>query len=379
MRIEPQVLLQNVVTRYRVRLGAVRKWLCDWREHSIVSVVAAIIALAIVAGVLSSNVPSADLLAGPSATVYRVAERAGTIMILLEMVWHIYRMYTASKVRIPLFSWSWRFATLWLVLELIRWMASDINDWVQWIEAHHEEALAVSMGIAIPYAALRAFTSQQQSATRVMAISGAVAAMRKPLRRADKDVLRTAIHEVGHLLLYAALPELPKRLMTKIRREISIDDPDRGFVQSDMSWPAVETRSFLRWRMLVHLGGTVAEHVVLGERADGAEADTSEWTHRAHNYLVRGFGDVYFEEPTTEQEIQINRLALNALKAEHLKVLESFLEANRSLLDELTDLLVAEGELQRSDLEPHLARVQFTDGVQRLSPGAINSTGAAAG
>ncbi|WP_205183590.1 hypothetical protein [Burkholderia sp. LMG 13014] len=307
-------------------------------------------------------------------SVYDVANRFGTFWLLLWMTYNLLLVIVDSAgVGAFVRGTIGRFTMLTLALVAIRHCSSLIADTVHVIETNPQTSISAGIGILAVYVVFTIFdrlvdVPNQQYAVARSAVSGMAVAINGNVRRPrpPKDVRRTAVHEIGHVLIYAALPTIPAKLTVKVFHEISMADRYRGYVRNEHKWTAAETELLTHWDMLVDLAGTVAEQVVYGSRADGAEEDNGRWTETAQRYLARGYGEVYFARPSSSSEIEHNRLVINSLKMTHQEALTGFLTANRALLDEMTERLVTERELDEVALAPFFERVVFTDGVRRV-------------
>jgi len=190
-----------------------------------------------------------------------------------------------------------------------------------------------------------------------MEAAGYAVARPRPKPRKPEDIQRTAIHEAGHVLLFAMRGELPEAFTVSVHAEISGHDLYRGRVEYAQPAPDVLTEGYLRWSMLMHLAGAEAEFIALGERADGAQTDNEKWLGAATAYLSSGFGEVFYAAPADDAQIEHNRVVLNALKSECTQEVRTFFTANRQVLDELSAVIAKDKVLNREQLVPYVARV----------------------
>lgn len=318
------------------------------------------------------SAPAVSILPATVASVYTVAERVGMLWLTGWMLYKGVLFFVGgSGVAGFLRGIIGRYIMLSLALVSIRQGSPFVADAVHAIETNPHASITAALGVVAVYAAFSIFDRlvdipRQQYAAARSAASGVAVAVSSNIRRPRqaKGVRRTAVHEVGHVLLYAALPSMPDKLTVKVLHEISMTDRYRGYVRNDQKWTAAETELLTQWNMLLYLGGTVAEQLVYGSRADGAEEDNARWTHTAQQYLARGYGEVYFPEPSNAGQIEHNRLVINSLKAQHHASLMEFLTVNRALLDELTERLITEREIGAEALAPFFKRVVFTEAVR---------------
>lgn len=311
-----------------------------------------------------------------TAAVYQAASNIGWIWLALWMGWRFLGALmdvpngeTFLPILAVLAGAAERGTMLVLALTAIRKFAPDVAAIVQDIESKPAASIAVVAGFLAVYAAFSALPSRRyssvvRSAVAMPAAVGAAVSSNVRRPRSPQAVRRTAVHEVGHALLYAALPELPAKMSVTVLAKISMTDLYRGSVASDWDWTEAETESAMRLRMLIDLGGTLAEQVVFGERADGAGEDNERWTAIAERYLACGFGEPYFAKPANANQIEHNRLALSAIKSGQYSALTEFFQLNRSVVDDMTDRLVATSQLDRDDVAQLLQRVQFTSSIR---------------
>lgn len=314
----------------------------------------------------------------PAATIYGVVWQCGWIWL---MIWTIYRLFRTfvfgEKSPLPLLQLVRdvlaRMVMLVLASVAICKFSPTLVTLMREIEANPHTSLATAIGLLIIYGAFRVVDSwidvpsQQYVVARAAALdAGASMSAYKRWPRTASEIRRTAVHEAGHALLYAALPKLPENFVVKVFGDLSAIDRYRGYVRGEIDSLVAQIESASRWVMLVKLAGTVAEKVVYGERADGATEDNAQWTRAAQRYLAAGYGEVYFDEPATDHEAECNQRALNRLKIEHYGVIEAFLCANRPLLEELAEQLVAAEELDQQAIASYFARVIYTPEFQPL-------------
>lgn len=253
-----------------------------------------------------------------------------------------------------------RFVLLSLVLVAVRAFGQELSDVVRIAKENPDASLAVAAAFVLLRAAFALSPSRKYVVARGgLEVAGYAVARPRPRPRKPEDILRTAIHEAGHVLMFARRGELPEALTVSVRAEISGYDLYRGQVEYAQQAPDVLMEGYLRWSMLMHLAGAEAEFVALGERADGAQTDNEKWLATATVYLSTGFGEVFYAVPEGAAQIEHNRLVLNALKAECTEEVRTFLNTNRQVLDELSAVIAKDKVLNRDQLAPYVARVVF--------------------
>lgn len=309
---------------------------------------------------LSQVAPEVGTIPESAQTVYSVVSKFGTSWLLLGLTYQGLRVIftQADSVScIPRF--LERLLLLAVGLFLVRMLGSELNQLLAWVKHNPDTTLAVVAGVLIVFLIYGFATStsisqhRDHGETTPGRLSGA-----RVLPRTLNDIHRTAVHEAGHLIMFADLPELPRELKVTVLAEISAKDTYRGQVMtSEDLWPAVHTEGFLRWVMLMRLAGAEAEFVCLGERADGANGDNTHWLHTATSYLTSGFGEVFYSEPVGEAQIAHNRSVLNDLKAGHVAELGRRLAVNKAVLDELAAAIGEKRTMSRKEIKPYLSRV----------------------
>lgn len=242
-------------------------------------------------------------------------------------------------------------------LLFVRMFGAELAEALVWVRKYPDAAMAVVAGVALvrvifAFSPSRSFISARANADFRYAAGG------DRIARGEKDIHRTAVHEAGHLMMFADLPELPAELAVKVLAEIGCTDKFRGHVShSTEAWPVVRTEGFLRWLMLMHLAGSEAEFVIFGGRADGAEGDNRDWLHAATSYLSAGFGEVFYSEPIGAAQTAHNRAVLNDLKAAHVADLGRFFAANTVVLRDLAAAVTEKKAMAREEIAPYLLRV----------------------
>lgn len=253
-----------------------------------------------------------------------------------------------------------RLALLALALVAVRAFGPDLVGGLGYIKAHPASTLAFLTAAALlrmVVVLVPAFTITRTRGSAAVEYGVVVAGHAEWGRRTSCDIKRTAVHEAGHLLYYAGADTMPADLTVSVRTVLDAHDQYRGQVSHSGPPPAVMTQRYLYWSMLMHLAGTEAEFVALSSRGDGAQTDHARWLAYAHTYLASGFGEVFYEHPGNDAQVAHNRAVLNDLKARCLQDVHAFLEANRTVLDELADRIAERKHLGRTEIEPFLARV----------------------
>lgn len=182
----------------------------------------------------------------------------------------------------------------------------------------------------------------------------------------SKDISVTCIHEAGHALVYAALPNIPEQFRMKALPQA--DGRGRLGSVSSVDWNGIlKPRDFLLIQLLMLLAGQKAEECILGELFDGAHSDLRYWQEEAKNYLRLGFGELYFTPAENDFEAEQNRQVLERLRDEQGDLLIRFFQANQEVLQDLAQELRTKGKLLKADVEPFLSKAQLVDGFPRVT------------
>lgn len=314
------------------------------------------------------SAPDVDTLPSFAAGVWHAVVMIGTIWMLVVAVQLVLvGIINDNDPWQSILSVVERFVMLGLVLLAVRVFGNDLADLAVGVKENPDAALAmltacVLLGAAFSFAPGRRMVAARGNSG--YAVAAGVMGARK--ERAPADIQRTAVHEAGHLLLYACLLEVPADLSVIVHTEVGAADKYRGFVNHAGEEPTVTTERFAHWAMLRHLAGAEAEFIVFGERADGACGDNSNWMSAATMYLSSGFGEAFFAKPDGEAQIMHNRAVLNSLKARCVAEVDAFVATNKALLEELAAAIVEHKSMTREQLLPYLARVADVETMPRV-------------
>ena len=229
----------------------------------------------------AGSAPSVGTLPETAQTIYNAAMILGLMWIVASAISLAFIAQATVHGAISLVE---RFILLTLVLFMVRAFGPELAHAVRIVKENPDISLAVAAAFILLRVAFALSPSRNYVVARgSMEIAGHAVARPRP--RKPEDVLRTAIHEAGHVLMFAGRGELPEAFKVSVRAEISGNDLYRGQVEYAQPSPDVLTEGYLRWSMLMHLAGAEAEFVALGERADGAQTDNAKWLTAATAYL----------------------------------------------------------------------------------------------
>lgn len=305
----------------------------------------------------TGNAPRLETLPPTAQAVYNATLILGLLWIVVSAV--SVAIFAPATVASAI-SLVERFVLLSLVLVAVRAFGQELSDVVRIAKENPDASLAVAAAFVLLRAAFALSPTRMNVVARgSLEVAGYAVARPRPRPRKPEDILRTAIHEAGHVLMFAKRGELPETFTVSVRAEISGHDLYRGHVEHAQPAPDVLTEGYLRWSMQMLLAGAEAEYVALGERADGAQTDNAKWLTTATAFLSSGFGEVFYAEPASDAQIEHNRVVLNALKAECTEEVRTFLNTNQQVLDELSTAIAKDKVMNRDQLAPYVARVVF--------------------
>lgn len=306
--------------------------------------------------------PPIQSLPETARAIYSAANGFGICWLMAGVLWNLVFHITRDTVAISFTREFERFLLVLLALNAIRFFGPGLADLLTAVKSDPDGTLVVivafiilgGVGSLLPRRAVVAERAIGPIAGSRMTAGG------MPYVRPAKDIHRTAIHEAGHLLLFAGAEELPSDLAVTVAAQLSESDMYRGVVTYSEDRPEVLTQSYLHWSMLMHLAGSEAEFIALDERADGATGDNEKWLNTATIYLSAGFGEVFYKQPTGENQILHNRVVLNDLKAICMHEVRDFLIKNKNLLLELATAIEKAQHMDLTQIAPYLARASGT-------------------
>lgn len=260
---------------------------------------------------------------------------------------------------------------------VIRFGPSILNDLYLQSKEHIETSIAIGLSICAVFAfgrisdllerfldSLQDWTWKNQKKTVGEEANDSEIAWLPKLLTAE-DIHIASIHEAGHALVLAALPNIPDGFCIE-----TLPKPNKGRLGSitSVDWGGVlRPKDFVQIQMLCLLAGQQAEKFIFNEHFDGASRDLRHWQQEAKNFLKSGFGELYFSPVENDYEAEQNRLTLGRLRDEQGDLLSRFFKANQEVLQDLAKELQTQGKLLKSDVEPFLLKVQLVDGFPNLS------------
>lgn len=179
------------------------------------------------------------------------------------------------------------------------------------------------------------------------------------------DKKSICVHEAGHAIVLGLNPLIDDTCRLVLS---SSPEPGRYGYCSLPKWPHVsKMRHYLMMDMVVIVAGIEAERLVYGDCSTGGVGDYHMWLDRVEQFLRSHPDQVYFCKPSTPAQIEHNRMALNELRSQHQALARRILEANRDLLETLSDRLLEAGTIEGPELRFLLKEVVSVEGVPDYS------------
>lgn len=207
------------------------------------------------------------------------------------------------------------------------------------------------------------FSSPDPTPSFTVASKGQAVLASSDTKPVHQDDLRTTcVHEVGHLLVYKAAKNIPDALHVSVKTHLSSRDTIAGEVRRGDT-PRRLSKPFLTWSMLLNLAGSVAEEAVLGAASAGSKSDYINWLLCAKLYLENGFGSVFYPDADTDEEMNNNRVVINALHQHHRDLLHELMAMNKDWIIQTADLLMAEHRFDAKRAKELLALADLPVGM----------------
>lgn len=174
----------------------------------------------------------------------------------------------------------------------------------------------------------------------------------------------TAVHEAGHVLMFALAPR-NAHLRAEVRRRQDGEQVTLGRVAyAKRDWQV--GADTMQWEMQHFLAGAEAERALLGDVHGRNGSDLARHEQVLRAYLAsHAPGELIFAAGT-EADAQHNAAVLARHRAAQQAQVQAFMQANLGTLERVADALVMRGSLEARDLYPLLRGVRVTPGAARL-------------
>ncbi|MBB4517286.1 hypothetical protein [Paraburkholderia fungorum] len=354
--------MQKVVEKLRALHERVQCWREEGKLGDILTVVQIVMA-----ALLNLIAPATDSLSPSALTVHQWSSTIGALCITQWVIFSLVRDGRDTN------AWSFaarfveRICALFFLLGCIRMFGSKIDSLIDMTLASPRSALGVVFAI-LGLAAVFFATARPTSTRSLYSIGWASAAAQLAPPRVPvpiEDIRSASVHEAGHALIYAVLPELPGDFEVSVMTTLAPSDVFAGYVRhAAVDLKTTESVAYLR--MIVYRAGICAEKEIFGERSLGGQSDNEDWMRIATRYLGGGLGsETYFRNPEGEAQVAHNRQVLKALRDEQDDELAAFFTANHDLLDEFAQQLARDATMKADQVSPYLTRVKF---IGRITP-----------
>lgn len=174
----------------------------------------------------------------------------------------------------------------------------------------------------------------------------------------------TAVHEAGHVLMFALVPR-NAHLRAEVRRRQEGEQVTLGRVSyAKRDWQV--GADTMQWEMQHFLAGAEAERALLGDVHGRNGSDLARHEQVLRAYLAsHAPGELIFAAGT-EADAQHNAAVLARYRAAQQAQVQAFMQANLGTLERVADALVLRGSLEARELYPLLRGVRVTPGAARL-------------
>ncbi|WP_045131378.1 hypothetical protein [Acinetobacter pittii] len=188
----------------------------------------------------------------------------------------------------------------------------------------------------------------------------------EPTNSTDLEI--SAVHEIGHVMLFFAVGTPLERLYVQIH-DHHIGTSNNGYVhyryekKGEISLSAKEIQIL----MLMVLAGTQAERFYFNEpKMFGGSSDLDKWLHYAKAYLTHEEDVIFYQNPDNRFEHGHNQELLSNLKTKHISILNEFFNMNRDVLNEMIKYLLIKKRLDHSDLLPYFNKIKNIGEIEML-------------
>ncbi|SHN43022.1 Peptidase family M41 [Duganella sacchari] len=307
--------------------------------------------------------PGEEALSQVMKIAYAVAAYIGYSAIFVQSVGSLINEHSRhphpKAILIPIFTGIERCLWLYVGLKLICAFHAPLEDAKAWVKNNPEHVIAAAFGLLtlVFLDCVWRFVNRSPYAEVIG---------REPIDRESQD--RSAIHEAGHALFYAALDPLPPNLRACVAQTMGADDTMAGFVAADRKKSSNHTANYLEWRMLMALAGVEAEYVVYDDPGQGGAGDYENWQEAAKTWLKKGHGESYYLNPKSNAEAASNRDVLTRLRFAQIATVRAFLRDHEQLLQSMADEIRKRECSELEALRPYLVQVDFTShaGIPQL-------------
>ena len=263
-------------------------------------------------------------------------------------------------------------STLWQafsVVFILSFVDSQFDKMMSFVFSNPEQALSYAIVAILLLYVLNINLAKYISYDGCSGKAGVPAVLYQPRKLTERDRQVSAIHECGHVMIYALAKVIPSDLRTVIYNS-SGSTETLGVVSATHIDHKIKSQSELEFMMYLYLGGIAAEKVRFKEHLSGGSSDIEKWKGFASQYIASGFTPITLEGLTKldmDLESEAGNQRLTNMYQEQLFNLTDFYFNNWKVLNELSDKLLAENELDAEALKPYLERVSIPKWMPKVN------------
>lgn len=251
------------------------------------------------------------------------------------------------------------------VYSLVLWAVGQFGvEMKEWIITNPNEAAVAGVSFLLVWFILKLSSGAQYSYAANIERGGtagsAMVGTRVLPKNTERDIKYTAAHESGHALVYAALGCLPPGIELVIKDNGGIDG-SLGYISGINSDHQLNEKTFSEWLMLVLLAGKYGESFAFGENTLGSTNDHQRWLNLAKTYLSNHFDGIFYSDPQSKFEQELNEEKLEKLQCSQNTMLQTLFSDNAQVFESLSGELLEKRTMGRDELMPHLSRVVLPD------------------
>lgn len=263
-------------------------------------------------------------------------------------------------------------STLWQafsVVFILSFVDTQFDTMMNFVFSNPEQALSYAVTAIFLMYVLNINLAKYISYDCSSGKAGVPAVLYQPRKLTERDRQVSAIHECGHVMIYALAKVIPSDLRTVIYNS-SGSTETLGVVSATHIDHKIKSKSELEFMMYLNLGGIAAEKVRFKEHLSGGSSDIEKWKGFASQYIASGFTFLSLEG-LAKQDMDLGSEASNqrltTIYQEQLFNLTDFYFNNWKVLNELSDKLLAEKELDAETLKPYLERVSIPKWMSKVN------------
>lgn len=264
-------------------------------------------------------------------------------------------------------------STLWQALSVVfilSFIDTQFDTMMNFVFTNPEQALSFTvMAIFLVYVLNINLAKYNSFNCSISEKAGVPAVLYQPSKLTERDRQVSAIHECGHVMIYALANVIPSDLRTVIYNSSGRTE-SLGQVSATHIDHKIKSKSELEFMMYLKLGGIAAEKVRFKEHLSGGGSDIEQWKGFASQYITSGFTPITFEGLTKQEvdfESEVGNQRLTNMYQEQLFDLNDFYLNNWKVLNELSAKLLEENELDAEALRPYLERVSIPKWMSKVN------------